>query len=193
MIEVSNKLSEADWLDFNEVYVKHLSKKRVSRAMSVLPIYLLLLLYFVYRLISELNLYMNTLYFPLNQALRLAAGRIFVVIVIGLICAYALFHVYAYYSSSYLRKKLRKQMDPATFEESRICLTDESIGTYSSSTDLRLSWEKVAKLVYTDKLIVLYGPGMVCIIIAKSCLTEEELTSVEAKIDSCYSGEVVKL
>ncbi|WP_429965479.1 YcxB family protein [Enterococcus sp. AZ072] len=76
---------------------------------------------------------------------------------------------------------------------SRVQLTDQSIGTYSDTIDLRLNWEQITKVVTTNEVIALFGTDPQCIVISKQTLSEEEIQQVDKKIEGCFSGTIVRL
>lgn len=86
-----------------------------------------------------------------------------------------------------------KQFSSDDFQESRVQLTDQSVGTYSNTIDLRLNWERITKVFYTEELIVLFGTDPQGIIISKRLLSDEEIQQVEERIADCFSGSVITL
>lgn len=106
---------------------------------------------------------------------------------------YFLSRVYVLFSASYLKKKLEKQFNPEDFQESRVQLTDQSVGTYADSIDLRLNWDRITKVCFTKEVMVLFGTAPQCIVISKKGLPEERIQQLERKITDCFSGSVITL
>ena len=192
-VEVTSRLTATEWLNFQVGYFKYMTKRKRRRCLFLLPVFLLLLLHFDVPLVDRLRFYLTTAEVPLAQVLYFSADKIFTTVVTMVLVFRYLFLVFVRYSPNHHRKIMRRQMEDCPIEESRISLTTKSIGMYSDSTDFRLTWKRVTKVVHTDELIVLFGWEPMCIILSKVSLTKKELKSVEEKMNRYYSGEVLNI
>lgn len=191
MVEVVSHLTQTEWLKFNEQYFRFNSKSKRWMPLLLLVIYFFLLLIYGTKLFSSMRSFPVSL--PVSEVLGMLLDEILLIFIFGVFFVYELFQAYSYYSPSYIRKKLSKQLNDHDFEGSRVCLTEESVATYSDSMDLRLSWKRIEKIIHTDELIVLFGSHPQCIVITKKSLTDEGLQQVHSKLESSFSGSVMTL
>lgn len=195
MIEVLSELTQAEWLGFNEKYFKYTSKSKRRRALILLVVYAFLVIIYGVNLFTTFDFYLNVfpVSLPVAEILSILADKILLTFIFCVFLCYELFQLYIYYSKNYFGKRLSKQLKEQDFENSRVCLTDESIASYSDYIDLRLSWKRITQIIHTDELIVLFGTSPQCIVMTKKSLTEEELQAVELKLESSFSGSVITL
>lgn len=196
MIECSSKLTEEAWVTFNLAYFSHIAKSKRRVAAILWVVFLFLVLFYGSSLIEELNSYTDptrSFVFPRIVILRILSDKIALLFIFLVFFIYESYRLYALHSTSYLTKRIRKLLHQEDFEGHRICLTDESVGSYSQRSDLRLSWSRITKVVFTEELIVLFGSATQCLVISMATLTKEETAAVKKKLEECFSGPVVML
>lgn len=198
MIEVSSQLTKEEWIHFNERYRKYMSKGARKIVVIGLVVFSVLFLWSGIGLLKGLYFTFHMANFPWSYTFRslafqLYGSKMLLTFIFLVFFLYYLFRVYVLFSPGYIRKKLDKQFSSDDFQESRVQLTDQSVGTYSNTIDLRLNWERITKVFYTEELMVLFGTDPQCIIISKRLLSNEEIQQVEERIADCFSGTVITL
>ena len=196
MIEVSSQLTKEEWIRFNEMYRSYASKAARKWVLVGMALFSFLLLWLGIGLLRDLYFTFHMVDFPwsftfVSLAFQLYGSRMLLMFLCLVFFLYYLYRIYVLFSTSYVRKKVGKNFKES--QGSRVQLTDQSIGTYSDTIDLRLNWGQITKVVTTNEVIALFGTDPQCIVISKRTLSEEEIQQVDKKIEGCFSGTIVRL
>ncbi|MDH6364867.1 hypothetical protein M2139_001809 [Enterococcus sp. PF1-24] len=190
-IEFKMALTKADWIDFNQAYLKFTNKRRRRIAAVLIGLLLITAVISLFSLVSYIIEYHE--YFALHdysEIFKYNSDGVFLPLVYLLVSAFAFYRFFIAPKKA-VNKMVNHPENQQMFDKKRLVLDSEKILSESELTTQVYDWQMVVKVIESPDFIALFLSHSACLLFPKYQLELQQLTGLETLIADNFKDEII--